>query len=248
MCRLNVNPLISLLFGLLALVTCLYPAYSQEKTVVPSNQQWIQYYGQSPLTEHWYLTGDIGFRWKDGLTAAHQNIIRAGALYRPGKLWHMGGGLAYSGIYEAGKVEQIEWRVYEEAGIMNKFRKWELTHRLRVEQRFRHPTPFTLRLRYAFMASIPLFVLSSTNSDFRLSLITGDELFINLQGATSSSLFDQNRFLAGPSLALSNALSIAILWNSQFAATKLPSTYSQTHVVWLQFRHQINLPKKEKKI
>ena len=237
-----------MLCSLLALVTCLYPAYSQEKTVVRSNQQWIQYYAQSPLTEHWRLTGDIGFRWKDGLTAAHQNIIRAGALYRPGKLWHMGGGLAYSGIYDAGKVEQIEWRIYEEAGIMNKFRKWELTHRLRVEQRFRHPMPFSVRIRYAVTASIPLFALSSKNRDFGLSLIAGDELFISLQHETSSTIFDQNRFLAGPGIGLGDAYSIAILWNSQFAATNLPSTYRQTHVVWLQLRHQINLQRKARKI
>lgn len=248
MYRLNVNRLTSLLFALLAIVTCQYPAYCQEKTVIRADQQWIQYYGQLQLDEHWHLTGDMGFRWKDGLTAAHQNIVRAGALYRPGKLWHIGGGLAYSGIYEAGKVEQIEWRVYEEAGIRNIFKKWELTHRLRVEQRFRHPTPFAIRFRYALMASIPLFILSSNNRDFRLSLIAGDELFLSLQEESSSSFFDQNRFLAGPSLGVSNALSIAILWNSQFAATTLPSTYRQTHVVWLQVRHQFNLHKKEKNL
>lgn len=248
MYRLKLNPFLSILCGLVAIVSCLCPAYCQERTVVRANQQWIQYYGQLPLTERWQLTGDMGFRWKDGLSAPHQNIIRAGALYRPGRLLHLGGGLAYSGIYEAGKVEHNEWRIYQEVGIKNIFRNLELAHRFRMEQRFQYPTSFVIRFRYALTASIPLFSLSVKNRNHRLLLIAGDELFINSKKEISNGLFDQNRFLVGLSADLSDALSIALIWNSQFASSRLPSTYRQTNVAWLQFRHRINLIKKTRKI
>lgn len=243
MYRLKLNRFLSLLCGLVAIVCRLCPAYGQERTVVRANQQWIQYYGQLQLTERWYLTGDTGFRWKDGLTTPHQNIFRVGTLYRPDNLLHLGGGLAYSGFYEAGKVEHNEWRLYQEAGMRHYFRSIELAHRFRMEQRFQHPTTFVIRFRYALTASIPLFSLSAKNRDQRLSLIAGDEIFINSKKEITNGLFDQNRFLAGLSADLSDALSIAVIWNSQFAATMLPSTYRHTHVAWLQLRHQINLPK-----
>lgn len=238
----HITPLLS---SLLALVACPSPACSQDRIVVRENQQWIQYYGQLRLTENWLLTGDTGFRWKDGLTASHQHIVRAGGLYKAGGSVQLGGGLAHSGIYEAGSVEQREWRLYEEVGFKNSFRFLELAHRLRIEQRFQHPTPFTVRFRYSLMASIPLFVLSSGNGDFRLSFRAGDELFINSLKKNSINLFDQNRIVAGPVIHLGDALSMAVLWNSQYAATSLPSTYRQTHVIWLQVRHTFSLPNKE---
>lgn len=242
------NPFLAILCGLVAIALCLCSVYSQERTVVRANQQWIQYYGQLPLIERWQLTSDIGFRWNDGLSAPHQNIIRADALYRPDRRLHLGGGLACSGIYEALKVEHNEWRLYQEVGIRNNFQNFNLAHRFRMEERFQYQTSFVIRFRYSLTASIPLFSFSAKNRDHRLLLIAGDELFINSKKEISNGLFDQTRFLAELNADVSDALSIALIWNSQFAATRLPSTYRKTNVAWLQLRHRINSTKKTREI
>lgn len=222
---------------------------AQQKTINRSNQQWLQYYAQMKLSEKWTLLADGGYRATDNFRETVQYIARAGLDYTINPSIHVSAGFANLGFYSSGKENKIEFRPYEELLIKNTFKKFDITHRLRVEERFfnpvingnfKSPGTFNFRFRYFFMASIPLFNLSKKNVEEKILLNIGDEIFLNAGHEIVYNVFDQNRFIISPTLQFRKSFSVSFTWNSQFASTNTPATYNYTSVAWLQVRHKIN--------
>ena len=229
---------------------------AQQKTIKRSNQQWLQYYAEMKITEKWTLLADGGYRATDNFRETVQYIARAGLGYTINPGIHISVGFAKLGFYSSGKENKTEFRPYEELFIKNTFNKFDITHRLRVEERFFNPvvngdikTPgtFNFRFRYSFMASIPLFKLSKRNADEKLLLNVGDEIFLNAGHEIVYNVFDQNRFIISPTIQFSKNFSVFFTWNSQFAATTTQAAYNYTSVAWLQVKHKINFTHKKEK-
>jgi hypothetical protein len=250
---LKVLPIRLTFFSWVYMLCTLGTAYAQEKEVVHANQQWIQYYPQLRISEHWSLLADVGFRWQDGFDSRTQYIIRAGASRNMGSGISLGAGIAHLGSYGNENLERVEFRPYQDLGLKHAYPFFELTHRLRVEERFfnpvsngriESPNTFNMRFRYALTATIPIVRLSEKSSDRLLLLLLGDELFINAGRGVVTNIFDQNRILIIPTLQWHQHFSIGLAWSNQYASTQIPSSYRHTNVYWLQLRHQIDLRKK----
>ncbi len=229
--------------------------HAQEKSIRHTNQQWMQYYGQVQLTERLQLTGDTGFRWKDGFAARSQYVLRAGLNYRLMSGFQVGGGIGYFGSYGSDGLDRVEYRPYQDLGFRHQFRYFQLVHRARLEERIFHqlqlsgtqkPEDFHLRFRYALTASIPLFSLSAINPDRKMLLLLGDEVFLNIGRQTIPRAFDLNRILISPTLAWNKNFSVSVSWASQYASSQDPATYVHTDILWLQVRQQFDVLNKRK--
>lgn len=229
--------------------------FGQQKNVVNGNQQWLQYYNQTKLNDKWTLLFDGGYRWKDGFQENSQYIARAAIGYNINTDLRISSGLAHLGFYSSDKIHRVEFRPYQEIIVNNKFNKIGLAHRYRIEERFfnpvtngkiQPPNTFNFRFRYSLMLSVPLFKLSKVNADKMVLINIGDEIFINAGKNVVNNIFDQNRFIVGPSFGLSEGLALSLTWNSQFASASSQTIFNYTNVFWFQIKHKLSIRKKQK--
>src|SRR3954468_5610299 len=228
---------------------------AQEKTIKKGNQQWLQYYAQIRLSDKWTLLPDAGYRWANNFDVSSQYLIRVGLNYTLNSNIQAGAGFAHFGFYTSGKVSKVEFRPYEELGIKSKLGNIDINNRVRIEERFFNPVvdgkitgpgTFNFRFRYSLIAGIPLFNLSKKDTDKKVLLSIGDEVFINAGKPIVYNVFDQNRLLISPTVQFSKNFSVALTYNRQFAATNTAAIYNQTNVIWLQVRQKFNGGSKKK--
>lgn len=228
---------------------------AQNKNVKKSSQEWIQYYGQAKIGNKWIWSADGGFRWNTLLGNPSQYIVRTGLGYQLNTSMKISAGFAHLGFYTSQKLSKVEYRPYQEFAINDKYKSLGILHRFRVEERFfksvvngdiQHGHTFNFRFRYQCMLSFEILKLSSTNPDKALAINLGDELFINAGKNVVYNVFDQNRFLVGPSVSFSKNFSIGLTYNSQFAALNVPKSYNHADVLWLIIRQNFDLTKHKK--
>ena len=226
----------------------------QKKEVIKENSQWIQYYNQSVISDKWQILFDAGYRWLDGFEERSQYIIRAGIGYRPVSRLRLVAGFAHLGFYSSGDLTKTEYRPYQEIGLTNKLNKIDLSHRLRIEERFfkeQHPQPFqdaqsfNFRFRYLFAVGIPLVQFDGHRGS-ELSLHLGDEIFINAGADIVNNVFDQNRLLVSPTYRLNEQFSFALTYNYIFAGTAQAGQYASLQVWWLQIKQNLDFRRKSK--
>lgn len=226
---------------------------AQTKNISHGNQQWLQYYNQIKLSEKWTWLSDLGYRWEDGFESSTQYVLRTGLGYTVNPNLKIATGFAHLGFYSSGKVSRVEFRPYQELSMEHKLNKIGVNHRFRIEERFfnpvvngeiQSPNTFNFRFRYAITASVPLFTLSESNPDRKLSLNVGNEIFINGGKTVVYNIFDQNRFTISPTVHFSKNLNASVTWVSQFAASNMPASYNYRNVIWFQIRQKLDFTKK----
>lgn len=218
-----------------------------QKNIQYGNQQWIQYYTRILLNDHWYIPADAGIRWRSGLEELSQHIVRAGIGYQFNSGITVGAGITQSGFYSDGHLRSSEIRPYQEASFTQAWNKISLINRLRLEERFfsyrdGRRSEFNFRLRYRLMLNMPLFTFHSPGR--KLSLLLGDELFLNAGKNIVYNTFDQNRIVTGIQYSTGN-LDLALNYNHQFAARNAPGKFMQEYILWLTCNQTINLRKKD---
>ncbi len=240
---------------LIFLISVSTTALAQNKSVKKSSQQWIQYYNQSKIGNKWTWSFDGGCRWNTLFNKPYQYIVRTGVGYQLNSTMKVSAGFAHLGFYTSGKLSKIECRPYQEFAINDKYKNLGILHRFRVEERYfknvvngdiQPGHTFTFRLRYQCIFNLKILKLSSTNPDKTLTINAGDEIFINAGKKVVYNIFDQNRFLIGPSVSFSKDLSIGITYNNQFAAINKSNSYNHTDILWLIIRQNLDLTKHKK--
>ncbi|MBI3136465.1 MAG: DUF2490 domain-containing protein [Bacteroidetes bacterium] len=213
-----------------------------QNTWSTSNQQWVQDYFQIRLTDRFTVGADGGLRWKDAFMYTSQYVMRASAWYKLTDRLRVGAGLAHSGFFSNGDFAGVEWRPYEEISMDLKRKKITTAFRYRFEQRyytdFNFPLENTNRLvlrnRVSAAVTFKIRDLKKEAGGAQLWFYLGDELFININAFDAVSVFDQNRFMAGPVLKFSDSFAVQLLYNMQVA-----SSNKLTHVAWLVLRHNL---------
>lgn len=228
------------------LVAHAFTASSQDR-VVSVPQAWIQSYHEAKVSDRWTVLLDGGFRWRDGLNQKSAYIIRGGMGYSVSSKIRLAAGFANLGFYGDEKVIRHEFRPYQEASYKTTWGAFGISQRLRIEERYFvdrvsefENTSFNFRFRYSIMLGIPLANLSAKNSDRKLILNIGDELFLNAGTEISSNVFDQNRAIFSPTIQWDKSLSISLTYNHQLGSTLAPDSYTLSQVIWLQLRHTLD--------
>jgi len=221
--------------------------FSQDKIVTKGDQQWLQYYNQTKISERWLLLVDGGYRWSNGFTDRSQYLVRVAAGYEAGHGISVAAGFGHWGTYTGLDITASEFRPHQEVILKLGEGKLSINQRMRIEQRFIKSTNnsslefdrFNWRFRYFLGLSIPVKEFSKPG--MAISLIVADELFINAGKEIVYNIFDHNRILVGPVFELNSSLSFNFLYQGQYRAFNLPHQYHYDHIFWFSIRHRMDL-------
>lgn len=217
-------------------------AQNNNRFVNKTEQQWVQYYTESILTNKWSIPFDAGFRWRNNFRNSSQYLIRGALAYKFNDQLSVAAGFGHLGYYNGNNVDVTEARPHQEVNYKHKLGTIELSHRVRIEQRFVKRNTLTnssIRYRYSFMLSLFELPISNGNPDVKFIFRVGNEIFLNTGNNELESAFSQNRFMLSPTIQFSERFRVGITWNSQYAATDDEEVFNQTDVLWIQVRHQL---------
>ena len=145
-------------------------------------------------------------------------------------------GFAHLGFWSSEGLNRWEFRPYQELTLGKDWRKFGLTHRFRLEERFFSYRPqqttqaFALRFRYRLLGNIPL-----STTETPLAILLGNEIF--LHAGKGFRVFGQNRLLIGVQKSFSDAFSVNLVYNHQYGSGSEANQFRQTYVFWLGIKH-----------
>lgn len=221
--------------------------FSSNTQIQTSNQQWMQYYTQVDLAAKWTFVGDGGFRWQNQFQNNSAYIVRSGFAYSINSKMRIATGFAHLGIFESTTLSKMEFRPYQEFLFKKIIGKIKTEHRFRLEERiFNSYVPhhliesnsFILRYRYQFLLQIPIWKFSNDKPNQFLALTFSNEIFLKT-ARNSSSFFDQNRIIIGPTLHFNDRLNISFNYNAQIGKSTNALNYSS--VFWFTIKQRFPL-------
>ncbi len=227
-----------------------------QRNVSYKNQQWIQYYNTTKLNKNLIFKGDAGYRVSHNFSKASQYIARVGISYKLAQ-YHMQftAGFAHLGFYREGSLNSIELRPYIGLIINDKYSKFKLQHRFRVEHRSFQTLGSTdsrsnMRYRYRFLINIPLSTILNQDQTSKLSFNLANEIFINGGKEiveNTHNIFNQNRLLLGPVFEFNRNLSVALTYTAEFGTTSTPGNFRYSNILWLGIKHKMGNGRNRKK-
>ena len=153
---------------------------------------WFIYFGNQKINRHWNWHNEIQYRNYNLIGDLQQLVLRTGFGYNLSENNNnvlLGYAYVYSERYlpsSSDKVGATEHRIFQQFITKQNFRFINLTHRYRIEERFR-PDKFQVRFRYFLSANIPITRQSMSANTLYLSMY--NEIFMN----ATAPVFDRNR-------------------------------------------------------
>lgn len=151
---------------------------------------WYMYFGNNKINKKLNWHNEIQYRNFDGVGDLEQLLIRTGIGYdltENNNNVLLGYGFILSQPYVNGeKKENIEHRIFQQFITKQKFGRFNLQHRYRLEERFLQDD-FRMRFRYMLGLNIPLTQKEMLPKTWYASVY--NEIFLNLNSPT----FDRNR-------------------------------------------------------
>lgn len=151
---------------------------------------WYMYYGNNKISKKLNLTNEFQYRSFDALDDMEQLMVRTGIGYdltEDNNNVLLGYGFIIGKPYENGeKTENTEHRIFQQYITKQKFGRFNIQHRHRLEERFLDEG-FRMRFRYYLGFNIPI-----SNKEMKPKTIYAsayNEIFLHLD----SPVFDRNR-------------------------------------------------------
>ena len=180
-------------------------ARAQRETFTNTNA-WFVFNADVALNDRWGVLFDASARRSGPLDQAMANFVRGGLAYAVNEHVRIAAGANWSRTYPYGELPSAypvtERRVWQQAVISHGIGRLELSHRYRLEQRFRgrrndpdvdHIDSWERsgRFRYQVKGTLPLSGDAIEPGEAYVSL--ANELFIGFGRHVQYNLFDQNR-------------------------------------------------------
>jgi len=151
---------------------------------------WYMYFGNNKISKKLNLHNEIQYRNFDAVGDLEQLLIRTGIGYdltENNNNVLLGYGFILSRPYVNGeKKENIEHRIFQQFITKQKFGRFNLQHRYRLEERFLQDD-FRMRFRYMIGLNIPITKKEMLPKSLYASVY--NEIFLNFD----SPVFDRNR-------------------------------------------------------
>lgn len=151
---------------------------------------WYMYFGNNKISKKWNWHNEVQYRNFDAVGDLEQLLIRTGIGYdltENNNNVLLGYGFIISQPYVNGeKNENIEHRIFQQYITKQKFGRFNLQHRYRLEERFLE-NDFKMRFRYLLGVNIPINEEEMLPKTFYVSAY--NEIFLHL----NSPVFDRNR-------------------------------------------------------
>lgn len=198
-------------FGFLLFFLIFLGSNGQSQTKIGATGLWSQYIYKKPLNQRWAIAGDFQYRTYEIGADFQQFIARAAVSYRPTYTAidvHLGYGFFTGQPFGAAEDNTTEHRLHQDLWFESKLNsRFELKHRIRIEERFIKGQNFRTRYRYTLFLNVPLH--RSTIAEHTLYAALWNELFINGEtdtGTGTVAYFDRNWAFAG----------LGYQWNASF--------------------------------
>lgn len=195
-------------------ITLTTNTFGQNSRITDRNSVgWYTYNGDHKLAERWELHTEYQWRRIDFVQTWQQSLARLGLVYKLTDRVKVSGGYTNFVTYPYGNypsadrgIPTPEHRIYEDIEVDDTFGRLELSHRLRLEQRWLgQPSDenarrmsdweYQHRIRYQLSATFPLSGPTIDDGEFYLNAF--DELFISFGRNVGLNVFNQNRISGG---------------------------------------------------
>lgn len=178
---------------------------------------WYMYFGNNKISKKLNFHNEIQYRNFDGIGDLEQLLIRTGIGYdltENNNNVLLGYGFILSQPYVNGeKKENIEHRIFQQYITKQKFGRFYLQHRYRLEERFLQDD-FRMRFRYMLGLNIPINNKEMLPKTFYASAY--NEIFLNLNSPT----FDRNRVYGALGYVINKNLRIEAGYMNQIQENK----------------------------
>ena len=226
--------------------------YSQKSTEL-RDQAWFGYVNQMRFTKHSGLWIDLQMRYTDHfIRQKSQSFLRFAYTYYLSDSVRLSAGYAYITTYgQNGSVNLAEHQPWQQIQWLEKWKWFNLTQWLRIEERFRQIATagvatevyaFNWHFRYGIALIFPL--KGKTLAPKTPFLFFGDEIFINAGKQIVNNYFDQNRLSAGLGYQFTSRLNAQLAYTDAFQQLPAGNQYVNINAVRLFIFHNINLRKR----
>ena len=162
---------------------------------------WVMLYGTNKISNSFDVITEFRLHHYEIFKDLDNQFIRLGLTYELSPGIFVTAGYIHQYSQTRDDINVSENRPYEEITLKNRFKKFKLAHRYRIEHQWINKlgsTGFKHRLRYRFRISHPL--------SKRFYLMAMNELFLNFQ----DPLFNQNRLQMGLGYVFDPALKVEL--------------------------------------
>jgi hypothetical protein len=183
--------------------------YSQNDRINDHNNiNWLQSINTIGLNKQWSLHMEYQWRRSEGLKYWQQSLLRTGVNYKLNDIITAHFGYAWIETFPYGDYPVAangtfpEHRIYEQISFRQPIKKWIISHRFRIEQRWLGRVKsgttgdreieewfFLHRFRYQFRTQFPFY----TKGDKQFYAAGADEIMIGAGKNSGVNIFDQNR-------------------------------------------------------
>lgn len=178
---------------------------------------WYMYFGNNKISKKLNFHNEIQYRSFDGAGDVEQLFVRTGIGYdltEDNNNILLGYGFVLSRPYEDGKkTENTEHRIFQQYITKQKFGRFNLQHRFRLEERFLEDD-FRMRFRYYLGINIPITNKEMLPKTWYASVY--NEVFLH----GDSPVFDRNRVYGALGYVISKNLKIEAGYMNQIQENK----------------------------
>jgi hypothetical protein len=226
------------------------PAAGQD-TGDTSNQFWFAYQYERRLGEHSRFSGSLGLEelLSSGLLLGDWSrlYLTGAASYDLTGYLRLAGGLGLYQTFQPEFENTFEVRLWQQAtmywpDVHGPWRRFVLTHRLKLEERFSHATDWglALRFRYRLATSIPLNTHDLETRSFFLPLSV--ELFADVGEEVPEFFAATNRLSAGIGYVMSERWTLDLRYVRQSSRDTLTDTFDTTdHIIYFSARTSVRI-------
>lgn len=246
---------------ILSIVLLFSSTFFGQKNSSTQEHAWAMYTGNHRLSEKWGLHTEYQFRRADGFNDWQQSLLRLGVDYyaNPSLQLTAGYGLINSFAYGDQPIahEITEHRIWEQAILKNKVGRVEIQHRYRLEQRFienwlkKSDITFQLdgfvfrqRVRYRFLATIPLSRKSLDNNTLFLSVY--DEPFLGFGVGIGKNILDQNRLYIALGWRFTKDFNVQLGYLNQYIVKSNGVDQEKNHTLQIGLTYNLDFRKANK--
>ncbi|MCF1421117.1 DUF2490 domain-containing protein [Mangrovimonas futianensis] len=231
----------SCLWGILLLLVI--PQAQSQDTNYKHYSSWNTLILEGAISAKYYVSAEFNFRRTNFTTDWEQFIVRPSFHYISKEEVDLSIGYSYIKNYAyssfSTRLDVLENNVWEQVILKNKFKKFNLAHRLRLEQRFKdrlvnnqgvyqiEGTKFNHRFRYRFIVNIPIF---KEELKTKLQVTAYDEVLLNLDQGVRPKSLNQNWMFLGLKYRINDKVSIRSGYHDVYL--KLNSDSFVTNHIW----------------
>jgi hypothetical protein len=174
---------------------------------------WYVYQGDHKLGSKWEIHTEYQARRTHFITDWQQSLLRGGLAFKPMERLRIGGGYTWLVTHPYGQhpVANLgtypEHRFYEDISLSDEVGYMQLSHRLRLEQRYigipeasgplSNPDVWNRQNRIRYQLTLDFPLQGPTIDDHEWYATAFDEVFLSFGRSVSSDAFNQNRVALG---------------------------------------------------